>query len=198
VLHAGAEVVFCDVEPDTGLMDLNQVEHLLKTTPDVKAIIPVHLYGQMVDMRAFKQLADKYGVKILEDCAHCIEGERDGVRPGQLGDAAAFSFYATKNLACGEGGAVLTNDAHLAEMLRVIRQHGMSKSAADRHVHYQHWDMEVLGYKCNLTDIQSALLAPQLARVDQTLEKKEKICRKYEKAFSKLKNISFPQISPSG
>ena len=196
VLHAGAEVVFCDVEPDTGLMDLNQVEEVLKTTPNVKAIIPVHLYGQMVDMRAFKQLADKYGVKILEDCAHCIEGERDGVKPGQLGDAAAFSFYATKNLACGEGGAVLTNDANLAEMLRIIRQHGMSKSAADRHVHYQHWDMEVLGYKANMFDLEAALLLPQMPKIKERWQRREAIAQRYEQAFTQA-GVDFPKTLPN-
>ena len=138
VLHAGGEVVFCDVEPSTGLLDLNMVEDILRRDPKVRAVIPVHLYGQMVDMKRLRALADRYGVRVLEDSAHCVEGARDGIRPGQLGDAAAFSFYATKNLTSGEGGAAVTDDEALAERLRVIRLHGMSKSAVDRHQFYQH------------------------------------------------------------
>lgn len=194
VLHCGATPVFVDVEPETGLINVDQVEKAV--TPRTKAIIPVHLYGQMADMVRLRRIADRFNLKILEDSAHCIEGERDGIRPGMLGDAAVFSFYATKNITCGEGGAVVTNDPALAEKLKLLRLHGMSKSAVDRYTStYNHWEMELLGYKANLTDIQAALLLHQLKSIDEKWERREAICRRYEKAFSEA-GIAFPKVLP--
>lgn len=192
VLHCGATPIFVDVEPETGNIDAEKIEASI--TPRTKAILPVHLYGQMVDMRKLRRIADRHGLKILEDSAHTIEGTRDGDRPGQVGDAASFSFYATKNIACGEGGAVVTNDLDLADRLRILRLHGMSKSAADRyHSEYRHWDMEMLGYKENMSDIQASLLLNQLATIEKKWERKEKICRYYESEFQTA-GIEFPQV----
>ena len=112
VFYTGATPVFVDVEPDTGLISADAVERAL--TPRTKAILPVHLYGQMADMRRLKAIADSAGVALIEDCAHAIEAERDGVRPAALSDAACFSFYATKNITSGEGGAVVTNSEEIA------------------------------------------------------------------------------------
>ncbi len=195
VLTAGAEVIFCDVDKETALIDLNMVEDLLKWNRNVKAVIPVHLYGQMVDMKSLRELADRHHVKILEDSAHCIEGEIDGIKPGHLGDAAAFSFYATKNITCGEGGAVACTDSPLAERLKILRLHGMSKSAEDRHVKYNHWDMEVFGYKGNMYDIEAALLLPQLPKIERQWQRREAICRRYESAFNEA-GIDFPRTLP--
>ncbi len=192
VLHCGATPVFVDVEPETGNIDAEQIEASI--TPKTKAVLPVHLYGQMVDMRKIRRIADRHGLKILEDSAHTIEGTRDGDRPGQVGDAASFSFYATKNIASGEGGAVVTDDLDLAERLRILRLHGMSKSAADRyHSEYRHWDMEMLGYKENMSDIQASLLLNQLATIEERWERKEKICRYYELEFQRA-GIEFPRV----
>ena len=137
VLHTGAKLVFVDCEARTANIDLDQVEAAI--TPRTKAIMPVHLYGHMVDMRRLRAMADKHNLKIIEDCAHCIEGERDGVKPGQLGDVACFSFYATKNMASGEGGAVAGNDQKLLDRVRNLRTHGMNKEAANRYTDsFQH------------------------------------------------------------
>lgn len=195
VLIAGAEVMFCDVDKETALMDLNRVEDLLKRHQTIKAVIPVHIYGQMADMKALRGLAQRYHVKILEDSAHCIEGQRDGIKPGHLGDAAAFSFYATKNITCGEGGAVVCNDPQLAHRLKILRLHGMSKSAMDRHVKYNHWDMEVLGYKGNMYDIEAALLLPQLPKIEDQWRRRDEIAQKYETAFARA-GIQFPKTLP--
>ncbi|RJQ72940.1 MAG: DegT/DnrJ/EryC1/StrS aminotransferase family protein [Desulfobacteraceae bacterium] len=131
IMHTGATPVFVDVENNTGLLDVGRVEHAI--TPRTKAVLPVHLYGAMVNMRSLREMGDRYKLSIIEDCAHCIEGERDDVRPGQLSDAACYSFYATKNLTCGEGGALATNDAGLAERVNILKLHGMSKDAASRY-----------------------------------------------------------------
>ncbi len=195
ILHCGATPVFVDVEPHTGLISPEAVEAAI--TSRTKAVLPVHLYGQMVDIVRLREIADKHNLYLIEDCAHCVEGIRDGYRPGQLGDAAGFSFYATKNITCGEGGAVVTNHDTLADDLQVLRLHGMDKSAADRYTGtYNHWDMVELGYKCNLNDIQAAMLLPQLKRIDDLRERREHICQLYEAAFSRIEGVDFPQIPP--
>jgi UDP-4-amino-4-deoxy-L-arabinose-oxoglutarate aminotransferase len=192
VLHCGAKPVLVDVEADTGLMDITSAERAV--TARTKGAIPVHLYGQMVDMKALRHLAHKHSFALIEDAAHCIEGQRDGYRPGSLGDAAAFSFYATKNITCGEGGALVTNDFKLGEHVRLLRQHGMSKSAADRyHSPYLHWDMLELGYKYNMFDIQAALLLPQLATMEKRLTRREQICAYYESEFRRA-GVEFPVV----
>lgn len=195
VLHTGAEVIFCDVDPRTGLIDLDQVADLLWRNRTIRAIIPVHLYGHMVDMKRLRAIADHYQVRILEDAAHCIEGERDGIKPSQLGDAAAFSFYATKNITCGDGGAVVTSDSELARYLDRGRLHGLTRSALERHTRYEHWDMDFPGYKANLTDLQAALLIPQLGTIPERLARREQIARRYEETFSEA-GIAFPVTEP--
>ncbi len=195
VLHCGAKPVFVDVDPETGIIDHSRIEDAI--TDRTKAILPIHLYGQMADMKAISEIAAEHGLQVLEDSAHCIEGSRGGHRAGSLSTAAAFSFYATKNITSGEGGAVVTNDDELAERLTKFRLHGMSAGAADRyHSKYKHWDMELLGYKANMSDIQAALLVSQLARIDDTLSRKEQICRRYEDAFEESHYVQATRSLP--
>ncbi len=192
VLEAGATPVFVDVEPDSGLLDATKIEKAL--TSKTKAILPVHLYGQMCDMKTIRQVADRHGLRVIEDSAHCIEGERDGIKPGQLSDTACFSFYATKNLTCGEGGAVVTNNDRLAEKLRLLRLHGMTKTAADRDREgYQHWDMILLGWKYNLDNLQAALLLPQLDRLDANWLQRQTLAEYYESRLSNLTFLRWPK-----
>lgn len=193
ILHAGAKPVLVDVEEDTGLMDVSKVEGAV--TPRTKAIMPVHLYGSMVDMIAVRAIADRHNLKIVEDSAHCIEGERDGVRPGQLSDAACYSFYATKNLTCGEGGAIATNNSELAERLKILRTHGMSKDAIGRYSDkYRHWDMVLLGWKYNLSDIAAALLVGQIDRLDQYWQRRQAICKMYNEGLANIPGVKVPDV----
>ena len=193
VMHAGATPVLVDVDPETGLIDPRAVERAV--TPRTKAVIPVHLYGTMCDMPAIKAVADRHGLFIVEDSAHCVEGERHGVRPGHLGHCACYSFYATKNLTCGEGGAMATRDPDLAARVRQLALHGMSKGAADRyHGAYNHWDMVTLGYKCNLDDIRASLLIHQLDRLDDLWAKRDALHKRYATAFDAHPAISRPKI----
>ena len=193
IIHAGAKPVFVDVEPETGNIDAKKIESAI--TEKTKAIIPVHLYGQMCDMNTIKEIAKKHNLFIIEDAAHCVEGERDGIKPGQLSDAAVFSFYATKNITSGEGGAIITNNSELFEILKKYRLHGMSKGAAERHTAiHQHWDMELLGYKCNMSDLQASLLEPQLKKIEDYLQARANICKQYENAFLNLKNVNMPTV----
>jgi len=196
ILHVGATPVLVDVDSKTYLIDPDAVRQAV--TPRSRAILPVHLYGLMCDMCALREIADRHGLRILEDAAHCVEGRRDGTGPGGLGDAAAFSFYATKNLTCGEGGAVATRDESLADRLAVLRLHGMDKSAANRHGgRYAHWDMTELGWKANLSNLDAALLLPQLPGVESRLQRREAICRRYEAAIAELDGLSVQEI-PAG
>ena len=171
-----------DVDAETANIDPSAVEAAV--TPRTKAIVAVDLYGLMADLKALRVIADRYGLVLVEDAAHCVEGRRDGVGPGQLADYACFSFYATKNLTCGEGGAISARDASKKNLLRQLGSHGMSRNAADRYAgKYQHWDMERLGYKYNLSDVAASLLLPQLPKLAGRLERREEICRRYEAAF---------------
>jgi dTDP-4-amino-4,6-dideoxygalactose transaminase len=191
ILEAGATPVFVDVEVESGNIDANLIESAI--TNKTKAILPVHLFGQMCDMKSIRRIADRHGLFVIEDAAHCVEGERDGIRPGQLGDTACFSFYATKNLTCGEGGAVVTNSDDLYEKLLLLRTHGMTKTAADRSVEgYKHWDMKVLGWKYNMDNIQAAILLPQIARLPEASEKREILANYYAAKLEGIADIIKP------
>ncbi|HEV3194171.1 MAG TPA: DegT/DnrJ/EryC1/StrS family aminotransferase [Polyangiaceae bacterium] len=196
ILHLGAKPRFVDVEPATGHIDPAAVAE--GVGPRTVGILPVHLYGRLADMKALRAIADRYGLFILEDSAHGIEIERDGVRPGDLSEAAVFSFYATKNVTCGDGGAVVTRDARIAERLRRLRNHGVSKAATQRHgASYQHWDMVELGYKANLTDLDAAVLRPQLAHVDSKRARREKVAQRYQ-SLLRERIPDFSAAPPSG
>jgi dTDP-4-amino-4,6-dideoxygalactose transaminase len=192
IMQAGASPVFVDVEEKTGLIDVSKVEKAI--TPRTKAILPVHLYGAMVDMRALREIADRHHLKIVEDAAHCVEGERDGVRPGHLGHVACYSFYATKSLTCGEGGAIGTKDGELARTVRCLSLHGMNKDAASRYTdRYRHWDMVLMGWKGNLDDVHSALMVRQIDRVDEYWRIREEIAGRYDEAFRHVPGVRLPE-----
>lgn len=185
-LLCGAKVTLVDVCPDTLLMDVEAVRAAI--TPQTRAILCVHLYGQMCDMIALRQLADTFGVSLIEDCAHAFEATRQRIAPGQLSDAALFSFYATKNIACGEGGALLTRNGALFEKVARFRAHGMSASAADRfqNQYYQHWDVEEPGMKGSLPDLLSCMLGPQIDGCLEQLEKRAAIAAQYRALLADL------------
>jgi len=188
ILHSGATPVFVDVEKETGNINAELVEAVI--TKRTKAIMPVHLYGQMCDMKKIRAIADKYNLVIIEDAAHAIEAERDGIKAGELGDAACFSFYATKNITSGEGGAVTTGSSEKADIIRMLRLHGIDKSAIDRYTKvYQHWDMPVLGWKYNMDNIHAALLIGQLKKIDTLWKRRDEIWRIYEDKLAGIKEL---------
>jgi dTDP-4-amino-4,6-dideoxygalactose transaminase/glycosyltransferase involved in cell wall biosynthesis len=193
--YIGAIPVFVDVEPATGNIDISKIEAAI--TKRTKAILPVHLYGQMCDIRQLAEIAKKHNIYLIEDAAHCIEGERDGVKPGQVSDAACFSFYATKAITSGEGGCVVTNHQNLAEWLKKARLFGISKDAAGRYYQkYAHYDMEFLGFKYNMFDIQASLLLGQLAKISKLWTKRKQIFEIYDKAFEEV-GIGRPVVIPA-
>lgn len=175
ILYQGAKVVFADVDPLTGIMDIKDVKK--KITKKTKAIIVVHLYGQMADMKAFSKL----GIPVIEDCAHALEAERDGVKPGQLGFSACLSFHAAKNITCGQGGAIITKDK---EKCKLLVRDGVKNINGKR-------VMLDWGYKYDSTDFQAALLIGQLRRIRKTHAQRLKVFKRYEDAFRD--KIRFPQ-----
>lgn len=194
VLLRGSRPVFADVDPATGNIDTEAVRKAI--TGRTKAIICVHLYGHMCDVAGLRKLAHEHNLFLIEDAAHCVDGHRGELRPGRVGDVACFSFYATKNLTSGEGGAIATNDSSLAERLRSLRSHGLDRGVAERHREssYRHWDQLYLGYKANLTDLQAALLLPQLPGIGRRLERRKEIAARYREGFKGIPMIALPEI----
>lgn len=191
----GATPVFVDVAPGTLLIDLEKVAQAV--TPKTRAVIPVHLYGQMVDIAALREVVGD-DVRIIEDCAHCFEGRLNDHRPGAFSDAAIFSFYATKNVTCGEGGAVISSDEAFMDRLQQTILHGMS-AGADRRFEgqlYRHWDMERLGTKANLPDILAALLPRQFREVDAKLAVRCGLVGCYRAAFAGHPHIATVEEVP--
>ena len=187
ILYVGAKPVFVDVDPQTGILDLEKVEEAI--SPKTRAIIPVHLYGQMVDMKRLKQIADAGRLKIIEDAAHALESERDGVKPGELSFAACFSFHVAKNITSGEGGAVVVRDKSIAEQVRLLCEGGVSKKDGKRR-------MVSFGFKYSNTDFQAALLLNQLRRVEHQHSKRKKRWEYYAHKISDVNGVSFPNVLP--
>jgi dTDP-4-amino-4,6-dideoxygalactose transaminase len=168
----GARPVFCDIEPVTMTLDPRKLEAAI--TPRTRAIMPVHLYGQCADMDAVLEIARRRGIPVVEDCAQAHLAEYRGARAGSLGVCAAFSFYPTKNLgALGDGGAVTTNDAELAERVRVLRNGGQS----DR---YQH---VVKGVNSRLDELQAALLGAKLRHLEDGTRERRVQAARYDAAI---------------
>jgi dTDP-4-amino-4,6-dideoxygalactose transaminase len=192
----GARPVYVDVEESTGNINAELIE--VAITDRTRAIIPVHLYGQLCDMKKIRALANKHNLKIIEDAVHCIEGSRDGVRAGELGDAACYSFYTTKSITCGEGGALACNSEEMYQWLSKARLHGINKGAADRYgKKYQHYDMDFLGRKFNMSNILAALLINQVDRIDELLKKKEFIAQMLNNGFGQNPYITLPAVLPN-
>ncbi len=190
IIQAGARPVFADVCPKSGLLAPEAAETAV--TEKTKAIIPVHLYGRMADMRGFARIAAKFKLSVIEDAAHCIEGCRDGARPGQLSSAACFSFYPTKSITCGEGGALACDSSEDADWHRSARHHGISKNAAERYFKkFQHWNMDFMGWKYNMDDIKAALLVNQIDRLDEYRLRRQELETIYRERLSNVSGLDF-------
>ncbi len=188
--EVGARPVFADVDPDTGLLTVDSCKaaHSART----KAVIPIHLYGVMADVPAIVGWAKPLDLAVIEDAAHCLEGRRNGIAPGQLSDGAAFSFYATKNITCGEGGSFVTARDDLAAGLRVLRNYGLTSSAADRSDGFHELDVVTPGIKGNLTDLQAALLLTQLDRIETLWQKRDALWRRYREGLAGCPALRLP------
>jgi dTDP-4-amino-4,6-dideoxygalactose transaminase len=186
VIHSGATPVLVDVERDTFNMDPQELRN--KITSHTRAIMPVHFAGRACKMDALSSIADEYGLKIIEDCAHAIETEYHGRKAGTFGEFGVLSFYSTKNIVTGEGGMVLTNNSELASRIKMLALHGMSQDAWKRFSDdgYKHYDVVEAGYKYNMMDLQAAIGMHQIQRVDKYWHRREEIWNRYNEAFGEL------------
>ncbi len=186
VEHAGATVVLVDSEPVTGLVDLDAVEAAI--TPRTAAIIPVHFAGRPVDIERLNAIRDRHGLLVIEDAAHAIGAEWKGVRIGGHGNLTAYSFYATKNITTGEGGALATADGELADRVERLALHGLSLGAWQRFSDsgFKHYEVEEPGFKYNLTDLQAAIGIHQLPRLDAWIDRRAEIWTLYESLLDGL------------
>jgi dTDP-4-amino-4,6-dideoxygalactose transaminase len=195
VLMAGATPVLVDVDRETGNIDPGAAEAAV--TGRTRAIMPVHLYGQMCDMDALRALADRHGLFIVEDAAHAIESKWNGRPPGHYGEYACFSFYATKSITSGEGGAVTAADESQYELLHKLRLHGFSQLAADRYTsRYEKYDIDSFGWKYNMDSIHAAILIEQLKKIDDYAARRGEIFERYREAFSETEGIELHSIRP--
>ena len=194
VRYAGGEVVFCDIDPETYLMDLDKLEAMLSEKPKgyYKGIIPVDFAGLMVDLEKVRAIADVYDCWIVEDSchapgAHFIDSKGRKIRAGSgvYSDASIFSFHPVKHITCGEGGMVTTNREDVAKSLQLLRTHGITKDPDLLKANDGPWyyEMVELGFNYRLTDLQAALGQSQLSRLDWSLEERNKIAKKYDQYF---------------
>jgi dTDP-4-amino-4,6-dideoxygalactose transaminase len=171
--RAGAMPVLVDVEPVAGMLDPSDLERAL--TPRTRAVVPVHLYGQCADMDAVAAFAHAHGLKVVEDAAHAHGAEYGGRQAGTLGDAAAFSFYPTKNLsALGDGGAVVTSDADVAARARLLRSYGER----------ERYESVVGGWNSRLDALQAAVLSAKLPLLARWNERRRELARSYSEALA--------------
>lgn len=183
VTHAGATPV--PVEPDERTYNIDPQRIEAAITDKTKAILVVHLYGQTSDMDPINALAQKHGLKVIEDCAQAHGARYKGRRTGGLGDAAGFSFYPGKNLgAFGDGGAVTTNDPDLAERIRILRNYGSR-------IKYHN---EIVGFNSRLDELQAALLRVKLIKLDEWNERRRLVARQYLQGLSKLNGLILPCV----
>jgi dTDP-4-amino-4,6-dideoxygalactose transaminase len=195
ILHVGATPVLVDIEPETLTLDPGQVRN--KISPRTKAILPVHYGGHPARMDDLLALANERKLLIVEDAAHALGADYRGRKIGTLGEATAFSFYATKNLTTGEGGMITTNNPALAESLRALRLHGMTKDAWARYAPGQSWFYEIVlpGYKYNLPDVLAAVGLSQMNRFEEMQKRRAEIASVYEAGFKELDAIGRPSAA---
>jgi UDP-4-amino-4,6-dideoxy-N-acetyl-beta-L-altrosamine transaminase len=192
IMYTGAKPVLVDIEPQGFNIDVSKIERAI--TPRTRAIIPVHFAGQPCDMDAISDIARRHNVMVIEDAAHAVAADHRGKKIGTISPLTVFSFYATKNLTTGEGGMVTTNDRALSERVRSLSLHGLSRDAWKRYSKAGSWYYEILhlGYKYNLTDIQSAIGLHQLAKIEKFLEARRRLVEAYDQSLAELPEVIPP------
>ena len=221
VRYCGGEVVFADIDPDNYLLDIDKVRKLLEASPKgtYKGIIPVDFAGRAVDLDAFRQLADEYGLWIIEDACHAPggfftkkNGEVSRCGSGAFADLAIFSFHPVKHIASGEGGMITTNNEQLHQRLLQLRTHGITKDhelftnspdfacGVEGASDYPSWYMEMqeLGFNYRLTDFQAALGLSQLSRAEEGIQRRRAIAARYAEAFQRNPNVLSQSQSVEG
>lgn len=187
LMAVGAKPVFCDIRLDTNNIDEEKIKKLINKK--TKAIIPVHFAGQSCDMEKIKKIAKKYKLLIIEDACHALGGKYKGEKIGncKYSDMSVFSFHPVKSITTGEGGAILTNNKKYYEKLLSLRSHGIHKDKNSKNV------MDELGYNYRITDIQCALGASQLKKLDRFIKKRHEVVEWYREELGNINEIILPQ-----
>lgn len=201
VLYCGGTPIFADIDPLTYNIDPNRIEE--KITEKTKAIIPVDFSGQSVDMDRIKKIANKYDLLIIEDAAHALGSEYKGKKVGSLADMVMFSFHPVKPITTAEGGIITTNNEEFYRKMMIFRTHGITRDNELLEGNHGPWyyEQQFLGYNYRLTDLQSALGTSQMNKVDDFIDRRRGIVKKYNEAFKDLKEIIKPfeaEFSNSG
>jgi perosamine synthetase len=194
VTYFNARPVLVDIDPVTMNFDPNDAAR--RVTSRTRAVIPVHFAGQPCDLEAVAHLAERHGLHVIEDAAHALPASYRGKRVGTISPLTAFSFYATKTLATGEGGMVTTDSDEFAARIRLLRLHGISRDAWKRYTNEGTWYYEVqeAGYKYNFTDLQAALGLVQLSKCDALTAARRRIAERYTSAFMDLSALQVPCV----
>ena len=196
IIHAGATPVLADIDPETFCASPETIER--KITPKTKAVMPVHFGGQACRIGEILEMARAKGIRVLEDAAHSFGASVGGRKIGSFGDAAAFSFYATKNITTGEGGCLTTADEDLAERVRFLSYHGMSHDSWARYADRGSWYYEVTvpGFKYNMSDVLSSLGLTQMRKVDAMLARRRVLAARFIERLKRSPFFELPRVQP--
>ena len=178
IVHLGAKPVFVDILPDSWCIDPEKAE--VAITPKTRAIVAVHLYGNLCDMDRLLAIGEKYGIPIIEDAAEAIGSVYHDARAGSMGSFGAFSFHGTKTLTTGEGGMFVTNDADLFERVHALSNHGRARGKTR-----QFWP-DMVGFKYKMSNIQAAIGCAQMERIDDLIQSKRCVFHRYKEGFTGL------------
>jgi dTDP-4-amino-4,6-dideoxygalactose transaminase len=194
IIHAGATPVLADVRDDDHNIDLEQIER--KVTPRTKAIIPMHYGGQPVEMDALLSLSRARGIRVIEDAAHALGAQYKGRPIGALSDASVFSFYPIKPITTGQGGMLTTNDEALADQVRILSLHGLSKNAWNRYAEGGSAEYQVLapGFNYSMTDIQAAIGIQQLKKMERFQAARTRLAAEYDRLFADVPEVRTPAV----
>ncbi len=196
IIHCGAKPVLCDIDPLTKNIDPKEI--IKKITHKTKAIIPVHYAGYPCDMESIMKIAKERELYVVEDCAHAIEAKFQNQHCGTFGEIGCFSFYATKNIAIGEGGMAISNNSKFISDMACLGLHGLSRDAWRRFERTQKkpYDVINVGYKMNLTDLQASIGIVQLSRINEMRERRKAIWDYYNKELENT-NLILPELPKS-
>jgi dTDP-4-amino-4,6-dideoxygalactose transaminase len=196
IIHAGARPILADIDAETFCVSPEDIER--RITPRTKAIVPVHFGGQACRIKEILEIARPRGIRVLEDAAHSFGAAVEGRKVGSFGDAAAFSFYATKNITTGEGGCLVTSDEKLADLARLLSCHGMSQDSWARYADRGSWyyEVSVPGYKFNMSDLLSSLGLAQLRKLDAMLARRRELAERFRSLLGDSPYLELPRVGP--
>jgi perosamine synthetase len=190
IVHLGAKPVFVDILADSWCLDPDRVEQAI--TLRTKAIVAVHLYGNLCDMDKLLSIGEKHGIPVIEDAAEAIGSVYHGKRAGSMGRFGAFSFHGTKTLTTGEGGMFVTNDAELYEHVLTLSNHGRARNQTK-----QFWP-DMVGFKYKMSNIQAAIGCAQMERIEELVNRKREILAYYRDRLEKLSGVAGMNPEPEG